>query len=78
MVDDPRGLRLRTVVTDRWKLTWYAGRDYGELTDLAQDPCERVNLWSSPAHAAVKAELLSDLLAATEPLERRAPRLSYA
>ena len=44
-VDDPRGLRLKTIVTDTRKLTWYCGHAYGELYDLESDPGERINQW---------------------------------
>lgn len=58
---DPLGLRLRTLVTDRWKLTWYAGESYGELYDLESDPHEFVNLWNR-GDPKVKRELVSQLL----------------
>ena len=77
-VDDPRGLRLKTVVTDTRKLTWYCGKTYGELYDLEEDPGERINQWDNAAYAADKAHLLSRILEEMEPLERRVERLSYA
>ncbi|HCK10856.1 MAG: hypothetical protein CME21_16220 [Gemmatimonadetes bacterium] len=39
------GLRLRTMVTDRHRITCYIGEAYGELYDLEEDPNEFVNLW---------------------------------
>jgi uncharacterized sulfatase len=79
-VDDPAGLRLKTLVTPAWKLTWYAGQPYGELYDLTEDPGEVVNRWDDPAHAPRRAALLGRLLAAMEPLEaaRRVERYCYA
>jgi uncharacterized sulfatase len=77
-VDDPRGIRCKTLVTATHKLTWYAGQDYGELVDLGADPRERRNLWTDPDHQALRAELLGRLLALQEPLERRAERYCYA
>jgi arylsulfatase A-like enzyme len=77
-VDDPGGLRLKTMVTQRWKLTWYARKPYGELLDLDSDPQERTNLWDDPNFAPVKASLLARLLDTTERLERRAERDCYA
>ena len=46
--------------TERWKLTWYAGEDYGELYDLEEDPNEFVNLWDR-CHG-VRKELTERLL----------------
>ena len=77
-VDDPQGLRLKTIVTDTRKLTWYCGHPYGELYDLENDPAERVNQWDNPAYASEKANLISAILADMEVLERRVERTSYA
>ncbi len=71
LVDDPKRLRLRTVVTKEWKLTWYAGEEFGELYHLAADPHEFVNRWTDPDSATIKADLLSRLLNYTERNERR-------
>ena len=55
-------LSLRTITTDRYKLTWYRELDdVGELYDLYDDPGELVNRWSDPAFAALRSELLSEL-----------------
>lgn len=77
-IDDPRKLRLKTIVTRNRKLTWYCGRDYGELYDLESDPQERRNLWHEPAYVGDRAALLGALLQEMEPLEQRAPRYAYA
>jgi arylsulfatase A-like enzyme len=77
-VDDPAGLRLKTLVTRDRKLTWYAGHDYGELYDLTNDPHERINQWGNPDYASDRAQLLSKLLNLMEPLERRVQRDYYA
>ena len=77
-VDDPRGLRLKTIVTDTRKLTWYCGQAYGELYDLEKDPGERKNLWDNATYADDKASLISRILETMEPLEKRVKRLSYA
>lgn len=76
--DDPAGLRLKTIVTPEHKLTVYHQRDTGECYDLTADPGELRNLWNAPAEAATRQRLLGRLLDHMEPLERRAPRLSYA
>lgn len=77
-VDDPQGLRLKTIVTDNRKLTWYCGHPYGELYDLESDPSERINQWDNPAYAADKADLISAILEEMEVLERRVERFAYA
>lgn len=77
-VDDPQGLRLKTIVTDTRKLTWYCGHPYGELYDLENDPSERVNQWDNPIYAADKVHLIGAILEEMEILERRVKRISYA
>ncbi len=77
-VDDPRGIRSKTLVTPGHKLTWYAGQDYGELYDREADPREKVNRWEDSAYLEVRARLLGTLLDLQEPLERRAERYCYA
>jgi len=77
-IDDPQGLRLKTIVTPNRKLTWYCGHPYGELYDLEEDPKERINQWNNTAYTADKATLMSQILTTLEPLEKRTHRLSYA
>jgi arylsulfatase A-like enzyme len=59
---EPTTLHLKTYVDERYKLTVYYRRPYGELFDLQEDPGEIRNLWDSPAHQALKAELVMKLL----------------
>lgn len=42
---EPTTVNLRTYVDERYKITVYMGRDYGEIFDLASDPGEHKNLW---------------------------------
>ena len=75
---DRLGLRLRTVVTERWKCTWYAGEEYGEIYDLENDPNEFVNLWRT-CPADVKVALTSRLLdAVARNQEWLPPKVSHA
>jgi len=60
--EDYLGLRLRTLVTDRHKITVYAGQDFGELFDLQEDPHELNNLWDDPASRDLKDDLKARLL----------------
>jgi len=55
---NPTTVHLRTLVTDRFKLTVYRDHDYGELFDLQNDPGELHNRWSDPDYASVKQDLL--------------------
>lgn len=47
--------------TARHKLVHFLGQDDGQLFDLEQDPGERRNLWTDPAEAPIKRELLEQL-----------------
>ncbi|MEO0515440.1 MAG: sulfatase-like hydrolase/transferase [Planctomycetota bacterium] len=72
-------VHLRTLVTDRYKLTVYRGRDWGELFDLQDDPGELNNRYDDPAYAKVKHELAFKLIQAD--LEREPapqPRIAGA
>ena len=61
--DDPYlGLKIRTLVTGRFKITFYAGQDYGEFFDLDSDPQELNNLWDDPAWSQKREQLLCQLL----------------
>ncbi len=51
---------LTMVADDRYKLIAAHGED-GELYDLQADPTETRNLWASPEHLPVKAEMLQRL-----------------
>lgn len=63
--EDYLGLRLRTLITPRHKLTTYTGHrgpePYGELFDLEQDPGELHNLWARPEHRPLRLELTAQL-----------------
>ncbi|MEO0680190.1 MAG: sulfatase-like hydrolase/transferase [Pseudomonadota bacterium] len=58
--DEP--VRLRSLITDRHRLSVYRGAAWGELYDLQEDPLEVRNLWNDPGHAALRAELTERLL----------------
>ncbi|MFB3040907.1 MAG: sulfatase [Candidatus Poribacteria bacterium] len=59
---EPTTVHVKTFVDNRYKLTVYYNRDYGELFDLQQDPGEINNLWNQTDYAALKAELITKLL----------------
>ena len=60
--DDFVPMRMRTVTTNRWKLTYYLDHEMGELIDRKNDPNELVNLWHDPQHVEIKQELMKMLL----------------
>ncbi|MHB1157113.1 MAG: sulfatase family protein [Phycisphaerales bacterium] len=73
------GVHLRTFITDRYKLTLYRDRDWGELFDLRDDPHELRNRFDDPAFAEARCELMRRMLNAE--LEReptRMPRITGA
>ncbi len=53
--------RMRTLQTGRYRLSVYAGADWGELYDIAQDPGESHNLWDDGEHGALRHQLLHQL-----------------
>ncbi len=59
---EPTTIHIKTYVDQRYKLTVYYERDYGELFDLERDPGEIQNLWHNPEHQDLKADLTRRLL----------------
>ncbi|MEF3303996.1 sulfatase family protein [Paenibacillus sp. GYB003] len=55
---EPTTIHQKTYVDERYKITVYYNRTYGELFDLKEDPGEIRNLWDEPDCAALKSELL--------------------
>jgi len=53
----PTAVHLRTYVDQRYKITFYRDRPWGDLFDLEADPEERRNVFNDPAYADVKARL---------------------
>lgn len=58
----PTKLNILTYVDERYKMTVYYGREYGEIFDLQEDPEELRNLWNSPEHTELKQSLLLKFL----------------
>ncbi|MCL2433940.1 MAG: sulfatase-like hydrolase/transferase, partial [Clostridia bacterium] len=77
-VDDPEHIRIKSVITKKYKLTFYYGCPYGELYDLQNDPWEVKNLWGEPEYKDIKIDLLAMLVNHAERLEKRLARYSYA
>jgi arylsulfatase A-like enzyme len=66
-------LNLKTLRTADWKLTYYAGQSYGELYDMRNDPDEFVNRYDDPDYAAIRAELIEQLVVELVATESRTP-----
>jgi arylsulfatase len=66
-------VRLRTLITNRWRVTHYLGANWGELYDLQRDPAERDNLWFDRAHAEIRARLAESLVQKMMNVASRSP-----
>ncbi len=69
----PAGARLRSLVTQRWRMTIAQDDAYGELYDLQNDPDEMDNLFEDAAHRGVRAELMEQLAYRQMELAERSP-----
>lgn len=54
-------VRVRTALTQRYRLSIYEGVDWGELYDLQEDPDEMVNLFDDPNHASLRSKMFETL-----------------
>lgn len=59
---EPTSIHAKTFIDERYKLTVYLDRDYGELFDLEDDPGEVKNLWAEQDAEKLKTELTRKLL----------------
>lgn len=57
----PTTIHMKTYIEDRYKITMYYSRDYGEIFDLRDDPREVRNLWSDER---LRAQLIERFLLA--------------
>ena len=74
-----KGFFQKMLVTDTHKLVVYMDEPWRELFDLKADPNQYVNLWDSPEHQPLKAELIMDLMSEIMACEAKGqPRVSYA
>jgi arylsulfatase A-like enzyme len=54
----PNIVNVKTYVNERYKISVYMNKDYGELFDLKSDPNETANLWNAPDSQELKKDLL--------------------
>ncbi len=73
MIGFDRPQRIRTIVTDRYRMSLREGESWGELYDLATDPDETCNLFDDPKATAARAALSETMLRRLIELQDRAP-----
>jgi arylsulfatase A-like enzyme len=56
------GFNMKTIRSREWRMTYYAGRQFGELYDLGKDPHEFTNLWEVQEYREIRERLKSELL----------------
>ena len=57
----PRHFHIRTLITERWRLTFSEDPAVCELYDLAEDPHEMSNLWDVPESKPMREQLIAQL-----------------
>lgn len=58
----PAPFRMRTLVTQKGRLTAYSGCEFGELYDRAEDPEEIINRYDEPSSTSLRSEMSERLL----------------
>ena len=63
-------VRVRTLVTERYRLSVYDGVGWGEFYDLQEDPHELINLWGDAGHSeplrAVEDRMIREMIAVSD------------
>ncbi len=77
MIGYDRLQRVRTVVTERHRMSLREGEDWGELYDLTADPEELQNLYDAPAAQEARHALTEIMLRRVIELQDRAPLPAY-
>ena len=68
---------MRTIVTDRYRMSLREGEDWHELYDLQCDPHELENRYFDPKFENVRNELTETMLKRMISLQDRAPLPAY-
>jgi len=69
--------RVRTMVTERYRMSLREGEDWDELYDLQNDPHEVENLYGEPAHDSIRDELTQTMIKRIIELQDRSPLPAY-
>ncbi len=77
MIGFDRPQRVRTVITDQYRMSLREGEDWNELYDLYCDPGELENLYDDPASKPAKAALTETMLRRMIELQDRSPLPAY-
>ncbi len=77
MIGFDRPQRVRTVVTERYRMSLREGEDWNELYDLASDPEECVNLYDQESGRGARHALTEIMLRRMIDLQDRSPLPAY-
>lgn len=77
MIGFDRPQRVRTIVTDRYRMSLRHGENWGELYDLKSDPNEMANLFDDPTYQQIKSNLSMTMLRKMIELQDRSPLPAY-
>jgi len=77
MVGFDRPQRVRTMVTERYRMSLREGEDWNELYDLKSDPDELQNLYDNSEHSALRNKLTETMLRRVIELQDRSPLPAY-
>ncbi len=72
-----RPQRVRTVVTNRYRMSLREGENWDELYDLSSDPHEATNLYNDPSAKAIRHGLSEIMLKRFIELQDRSPLPAY-
>ena len=72
-----RPQRVRTIVTEKYRMSLRAGEEWNELYDLSADPGEIRNLYDEPQGALARQHLTEVMLRRLIELQDRAPLPAY-